>query len=518
MLNRRINFFPFVVLAVLIGCPIAFADAPPDASTLEPIPATLKDGFAAIDEADLRTWLAFLASDELEGRETGERGYDVASRFCATVFERAGLQPAGDDRSFFQSFEILRREVDAEASGLEVKDASGVERFSLGGNLAKSTSDDIDWSGRWAFVGFGEEPEKDAAVKFGGIPIKDRVVLVLPRPGKKERESRGTFNNGATRIVVISEDRVKSRIGLDSQDLPTFITPYPRRGTPRDQPQVVYITNRLADRLLRSRGLTVASLLEKKEAPPFLELDGLEARITIKHRELKLRGRNVVGILPGSDPGLREEAVAIGAHLDHVGHHGGEIFRGADDDGSGSTGILALTKAFAASPRRPARSVLFLLFAAEEKGLWGSKYYVDHPTIPLKKLIAELQMDMIGRNEDVPSKKERPEDNTNTVYLVGSERQSHDLLQIVLHSNRYVGLRFKYDREDVYGSSDQYNFGERGVPIAFFFTGFHPDYHRPTDTPDKINYPKMARILRMVYASAWDLAERREPLRPSKRF
>lgn len=506
------------LLFFLLNVPVALADAPPDASTLEPIPAALKDGFAAIDEADLRAWLGFLASDELEGRETGDKGYEVASRFCATVFERLGLEPAGDDRTYFQNFDILRREVDAGASVLEVKDSSGAESFSLEGNMAQSTSDDIDWSGRWAFVGFGEEPERDAPVKFGGIPIKERIVLVLPRPGKKERESRGTFNNGATRIVVISEDRVKSRIGIEPRERPTFEAPYQPRGTPRDQPQVVYITHRLADRLLLSRGLTVASLLERKEPPPPLELEGLTARITIKHREAKLRVRNVVGILRGSDPGLREEAVAIGAHLDHVGRHGNEIFRGADDDGSGSTGILGLAKAFASSPRRPARSVLFLLFAAEEKGLWGSRYYVDHPAIPLKKLIAELQMDMIGRNEDVPSKKERPEDNTNTVYLVGSERQSHDLLQVVLHSNRYVGLRFKFDREDVYGSSDQYNFGERGVPSSFFFTGFHPDYHRPTDTPDKINYPKMARILRVVFASAWDLAERREPLRPSKRF
>ncbi len=510
----RVHLVLFVFL-VAFGSR-AFADRPPEPSTLEPPPEVLRPGFAAIEEADLRSWLAFLASDELEGRESGRRGFDVAARFSATVLERFGVKPAGDGGTYFQDFDILQSLPDPDGSGLTVKDSSGTERFALEGNLAAASTEDIEWTGRWSFAGHGEGAEQDAPSDFRGLPVEDRVVMVLPRPGRRALESRGAANAGAARIAVISDERVRSRIGLEAHERPAFSTPPGKRAENRG-PEIAYITSRLADRILRSRGLTVEGLSAERGPLPRFDLDGVEVRLTIRHKEVKLRARNVVGILEGSDAARRGEAVAIGAHLDHIGQRGSEVFRGADDDASGSAGVLGLARAFAGSPRRPARSVLFLLFAAEEKGLWGSKYFVDHPAVPLRKIMAEIQLDMIGRNEEI-ARKEKPEDNTNSVYLVGTERSTRDLRQLILSANRHVGLRFKYDREDVYGSSDQFNFGEKGVPVSFFFTGFHPDYHRATDTPEKINYLKMVRILRVVFATAWDLAEREERLRPIKRL
>ena len=231
-----------------------------------------------------------------------------------------------------------------------------------------------------------------------------------------------------------------------------------------------------------------------------------------------LPARNLVGILEGSDPSLQSQAVAIGAHLDHVGARDGKVYQGADDDASGSSGVLALARAFAESPRRPARSVLFLLFAGEEKGLWGSRYFVDHPPIPLERVTAYIQLDMIGRNEEHLQANEGPEENLNSLHLVGSERLSLDLHRAIVSANRYTGLDFEYDEEGVYRRSDQLSFAERGVPVAFFFTGFHPDYHQPSDTADKINYPKLARVLRLVFISAFELADRPAPLRRAGRL
>jgi Zn-dependent M28 family amino/carboxypeptidase len=150
-----------------------------------------------------------------------------------------------------------------------------------------------------------------------------------------------------------------------------------------------------------------------------------------------------------------------------------------------------------------------MLFAAEERGLFGSRYFVEHSAIPLKNIVAEIQLDMIGRNEELPNK-EKPEENTNTVHLVGSQKHSRELHQIIIEQNRSIGLTFEYDMEEVYSRSDQIHFGNAGIPVVFFFTGFHPDYHQPTDTADKVNFAKLARIVRLAYLTAFQLADRPE--------
>jgi hypothetical protein len=500
--------------SLVLGALLVLGDRPPDPATLPPPPEPLRAGFRAIEEADLRAWLGFLASPELEGRETGQRGYDVAARFAAALFERYGLKPAGDDGTYFQKFDLVLSEPDPEASGLEISDGAGRERLGLGGNLAASSTREIAWSQPWSFAGWGEGADQDAPDDFRGIPLAERVVMVLPRPGRNTLESRGAAAAGARRIAIISDERVKSGIGLGPRERPAFEKEEKPLSGP---PEIVYLSKKAADRLFGSRQLTVDGLIARTGRLPRFELQGVEVKLTLKRRSRILPTRNVVGLLEGSDPSRRSEAVALGAHLDHVGIQGGKIHPGADDDGSGSTGILALAKAFSESPRHPARSVLFMLFAGEEKGLWGSRYFVDHPAVPLERITAELQMDMIGRNEEhLP--KEKAEDNTNSVHLVGAERQSRELHRTVLRANRFVGLDFEYDEEEVYGRSDQVNFGERGIPVTFFFTGFHADYHRPTDTPDKINYPKMARVLRLVFVAANELADLPGPLHRIRRM
>jgi Zn-dependent M28 family amino/carboxypeptidase len=231
--------------------------------------------------------------------------------------------------------------------------------------------------------------------------------------------------------------------------------------------------------------------------------------------------QNILGLVQGSDPGLRDEVTIVGAHYDHDGEAFGQIWYGADDNGSGTAAILELAEAFAKGSRPPARSVLLCAWAGEEKGLLGSRYYVSHPLFPLNRTVAMLQMDMIGRNEEHPANRsqqipeERASENSNSLNVLGSAF-SPDLKAIIssMNSQPALNLHFRYDfgAEDLMRRSDQWSFLQKGIPAIFFFTGLHPDYHTPRDTADKINYPKLEKVAKLVYLTAFQLAT--SPTRP----
>lgn len=218
--------------------------------------------------------------------------------------------------------------------------------------------------------------------------------------------------------------------------------------------------------------------------------------------------QNVVGLIDGADSRLRREVVILGAHYDHDGEHQGQIWPGADDNASGTAALLELAEAFGNGNKRPARSVLLCAFAGEEKGELGSQHYADHPLLPLDRVVAMLQMDMIGRNEEHAAdrslmlERETAAQNGNSLNIIGSIL-SPDLQRTMETANREIGLdlRFRYDDtpENLLRRSDQWAFLQKGIPALFLHTGDHPDYHRPSDTADKINYPKMEKIVKLVY-------------------
>lgn len=227
---------------------------------------------------------------------------------------------------------------------------------------------------------------------------------------------------------------------------------------------------------------------------------------------------NVLGLLEGTDK--KDEYVVITAHYDHLGKRGDTvIYYGADDDGSGTVSILELAEAFTkakAAGKGPRRSIVFMTVSGEEKGLWGSAYYGDNPAFPLEKTTVNLNIDMIGRID--PKRKQG--DSTNYVYVVGDDKLSSDLRPISEAVNKkYTKLELDYkynqpnDPERIYYRSDHYNFARKGVPIIFYFNGTHNDYHRPTDTPDKINYDLMKKRAQLVFYTAWDMANRNEMLK-----
>jgi len=268
----------------------------------------------------------------------------------------------------------------------------------------------------------------------------------------------------------------------------------------------------LANELLKETGkslsqMRLAALQDSAFQPISLNQTTISIEIT-NTREIKTT-ENVLGLLEGSDPKLKDEIVAFTAHYDHLGITGGLVNPGADDDGSGTVTVIELAQAFASNPVKPKRSLLFMTVVGEEKGLLGSEWYVTHPVIPLEKTIADLNTDMIGRVNPIYEELKNP----NYVYVIGSDKISTQLDSVLKLSNQQsenLILDYKYnddqDPNRFYTRSDHYNFAKNGVPIVFFFTGVHADYHRPTDTIDKILFPRMERIVHLIYTTGWHVA------------
>jgi Zn-dependent M28 family amino/carboxypeptidase len=245
--------------------------------------------------------------------------------------------------------------------------------------------------------------------------------------------------------------------------------------------------------------------------------------LAVKVKSESTATQNVVAVLEGSDPLLKNEYVALGAHYDHVGIgipvNGDAIYNGADDDGSGTTALLSMAEALAKADVRPKRSVLFVWHAGEEKGLWGSRYFTDYPTIPLDKVVTQLNIDMIGRSkpEGDTNPMNRELSGPNEIYVIGSKMMSTELGELVENVNRqYLNLTFNYRYDDpgdpnrFFFRSDHYNYARKGIPIVFFFDGEHQDYHRPGDSVDKIDFQKMEKVARTIYLTLWEVANRAE--------
>ena len=456
----------------------------------EPVPKALRGGFDNITEASCREWLAVLSSDEFEGRGTGTPGYEKAANFVAGQFKAFGLKPIGEDGGYFQNVPFTRTGLDVQVSQLSV------------GGLTIRVDHGI------SFNQFGSSVDEEAEVMFvaadsenARIPDADvlngKIVIVSAAPSRAlTRQLRRARAVAVLEVVgKAPSSRASVRAGRRAGSA--------RRG------------RRTRGAIARSTAEMLAAALDvdKRHVDRSFGKDEIKIATGSKKARLKLEAKtevigvpNVVGVVEGSDPVLKDEYVIIGSHLDHIGVSvDGKINNGADDDGSGSAGLLAVARAVVSNKPQPKRSVMFIAVCGEEMGLLGSAYYVDNPLVPIERTVCELQMDMIGRNEE-RGQADRPEDNVKTTHLVGSRRLSMELHELILKTNDHIGFEFEYDEEGVYTRSDHYNFAKKGIPIAFFFSGFHPDYHQPTDTIEKINFEKIANTAKLVYLVTMSVA------------
>jgi hypothetical protein len=517
-----------VSIALLTALLLGQAPAPSGPSSApaskKPVPEEAAPGFQSINPEDCKKWLTALASDEFEGRETGTPGYQKAADMVAAHFKEIGLVPVGDKNAdglptYFQNVPFVAAGINPDTARFEVTGGKDPIALKPGEGFGATGTGSLSAQGPLAFV-----IVKSRQPRLPEFEVKGMVVVALAYDGEGNLVPLSSSaiaeikKNGPAALVRVN-DVVAAR-GMAPGDAMRK-DQFQERGLGAPaRPATVMISRAVAESFAQASGNDLAAMIAK--ASPTGEslsvATTLTATIELVSKVSEIPVPNVVGYLEGSDATLKSELVIIGSHLDHLGRSSsGEICNGADDDGSGSTGVLAVSRAFTKNSRPPKRSVLFLTFCGEEKGLLGSEWYVEHPIFPNENVMAELQMDMIGRcEENVPGENpgsETAEDNLNTVHLIGARKIAPMLNEIVEKINAdHLGFTFEYDQEGVYYRSDHYNFAKKGIPIAFFFTGFHHDYHKPTDDVEKIDFTKLARIAQLVYLTAWELGERPERL------
>jgi Zn-dependent M28 family amino/carboxypeptidase len=524
---------------------LATGTAQAEAPKLAPIPAAQAPGYERIREVDLRADLTFIASDALLGRMSLQPGDDASVEWIAAEFAKAGLKPAATDAkgqpSFLQRVPLIEYRANSAANALTLR-LGTTEQSWKAPEIIGGFRDDADITAPLAFAGFGITAPGVGYDDYKGLDAAGKVVVVFEHePQENDPRARfgGTGNtryatnrvkalnaqaHGALAMIVMAEPGRKhpsnlervNRIGGSAKRVP----PLPGQALTGDELRIPVLTvsDAVAGQLLAKAGMTPQALqtaIDKDFAPQSRALPDTTVSIHLENTA-RTRGTsaNVVGLLPGSDPTLAAETVIISAHHDHDGSAGPEIWHGADDNGSGTVGVVALARAFMANPARPKRSILFAVFAAEERGLLGAYHMAMHPLRPLATTRAMINFDMIGRNE-TPSDQttgliEIPADTTNRLNLIGAS-YSPDFDRTVRAANRSVGLDLddRFDRDNalnVFFRSDQFPFVLKDIPAMWFFTGFHPDYHHTTDTADRINYTKMTKIVKLSYLSAWRFA------------
>lgn len=490
------------------------------ANRQEPLPKL--DGFTtafqSINASDLKAHLTFLASDELEGRETGTHGQRVAAKYIASQFMRLGLKP-GNNGSYFQYFKVAN--VQIENTDLKIgREKFGYRKDYFATNLM-SVPETL--TGEWVFGGFGLQQE--GYDNFKHFSAQDKNVLLLAgSPDKSVTDIRRQIGmwmknselireKGAKSVWMVVPDEVYEKFSIMAKTSTFALIGDEAAGAP-----VFILNSRMGTALLKAGNKKMdyaktKEMLEKSDALPSMNFAKLNLNYALKKKAEETLASNVMGLLEGTDK--KDEIIVITAHYDHLGAQNGKVYNGADDDGSGTVTILELAEAYATAAKNgiyPRRSILFMTVSGEEKGLWGSEFYSDNPVYPIEKTVCNLNIDMIGRIDPAYQNKK---DSANYVYLIGSDKLSSELDAINKEMNNkhtQLTLDYKYndpnDPERFYYRSDHYNFARKGIPVIFYFTGVHKDYHQPTDDVEKINFDKMVTIGRLVFSTAWELANR----------
>ncbi|HEV2352788.1 MAG TPA: M28 family peptidase [Puia sp.] len=457
---------------------------------------------------DLKKHLYVVASADFEGRETATEGQRKVANYIEAHFKSLGLQPGNGD-SYKLLYPVYRDSL--ESAGLSVND----QNFKLNQDFFVSVAANNSLTllgSEVVFAGYGiSDSTRD---DYKGLNVRGRIVLVLNGnpPGMPAPTGRRRFGptkqdiaqrNGAAAVLILQTgNRMPAQLTSGRGNM--TVTEY-RRTNSIDN---FYITDKVAQAIV---GDDFGKLQSGNPDP---KVYSANVRVSLEKVTHTLEASDVLGFLPGTD--LKDQIVVISAHMDHLGKRNGQIYYGADDDGSGTVSVLQIATAFAkakAAGKGPRRSILFLANSGEEEGLWGSAFYTDHPTYPLDHTAVDLNIDMIGRVD--PHRNYG--DSMNYVYVVGSDKLSTDLKPVSEGMNKkYTKLELDYkfddpaDPERIYYRSDHFNFARKGVPIIFYFDGIHADYHQPTDTPDKIDYELMAKRAQLVFYTAWEMADRND--------
>jgi len=491
------------------------------------LPLPVAEATSAITARDLKRHLTFLASDELGGRYTLSPSSLIAARYLASQLEYYGYRGAARDGSFFQRVPLSYRGVQVSESRVTFN-CGGVKRdFNYGEAFMSEAPTNVDISGGLVLVGYGVSSKTNNYDDYSGLDVKGKIVVIengLPaalrsaRLSESEQAEQAAVAHGAVGAIKIPEpqtilawNQIKAWAGTQQQlGLP------PHTLTSGKTFPEISAGPELIKAIAKAMGKESSELTA---SDPKVKPAEVPASAEIKlHVEVKSAGpaQNVVGILDGSDPKLKDEFVVFSAHYDHLKTSDiGEVYHGADDDGSGTVSVLEIAHALSIGPR-PKRSILIVFHTGEELGLFGSEYNTDYePVVPLQKLVADFNIDMVGRSR--PEGDTDPRDahltDKDSIYIIGADKLSTELNKLNEETNLDTArLKFDYTYNDerhperFYYRSDHYNYAKHGIPIIFYFTGVHRDYHRPSDVVEKIDFEKMERIDRMIFATGWRVA------------
>ncbi|MDW7679939.1 MAG: M20/M25/M40 family metallo-hydrolase [bacterium] len=483
-----------------------------------------RHGFEAISADTMYQQVAFLASDAMRGRNTPSEQLDQCAEYIANYFGTCGLQTLSNANGYFQNLPLLKTRLDGTENQSFVLTING-ESFDqqikydfvpvyLTANRQVTAPvvfvgysitapefeyDDyqsVDVKGK-IVLAFSHEPqENDSSSVFDGVKKTDHSKLV--------NKVLNAIDHGAAGFIYVNNPSRRFRRPPNvwpslMKNVPEDAIPFTLGEKEENKIVIAQIGKKLAETLFSVSDRTMEQIhqtIDETLVPQSFELTGVTVTMKTQLEADVFQTQNVVGFWEGADPSLKHELIVIGGHYDHIGAaNDTTIYNGADDNASGTAGIMAVARAFTACEQRPRRSILFMTFAGEEKGLFGSRYYVGtDPLFPLENTVAMINLDMIGRND------------TSAVSVYGWSR-SPELKQALLHANESVGIAYKFaDETRMSGGSDHMSFGRKQIPYLFFITGMHEDYHKPTDTVEKIIPEKMAQIASLVFGIAWEIA------------
>ncbi|MCP4313590.1 MAG: M20/M25/M40 family metallo-hydrolase [Bacteroidetes bacterium] len=502
-----------------------------------------KKGLNTINSHDLKMHMEFLASDELEGRNTGEQGLQVAARYLGVQAQQLGLEQADAGKGYFQYYTIEEKSYDRENCHITISRAGQPDlvnrdtfyMLSLGGE------DHVSLEGEVVFAGYGITSEEKNYNDLADIDISGKIVLIMN--GAPWDEGGNSFRGMQVKMAALYENMPKTvlivqdpKSGYNSVEeaIPGIANSMGRSRRMKGEnsgsrfkrnPSIVFINTRVADQLLAGSGENLKDLqmeIEKSLTPKSFALDSVDIRIEMNMQVKDIVVSNVFGLIEGSDPELKDEVVIYVAHYDHVGTDGnGGVYNGADDNASGTVALIEIAEAFMKEKKRPARSVGILWVSAEEIGLFGSKYFSDHPLVPKQKIAAVINLDMVGRTKN-------NEDDLNghdgltivggdTVKVIGG-LQSKVLMEINRESLEEMEMVGNYEFNDLshperyFYRSDHINFARKDIPVLYYSTGTHKDYHKVTDELKLIDYDKFLKMTRLSYKAGYNVADYGEPI------
>jgi hypothetical protein len=480
---------------------------------------------ASFSPEEYKKHLEYLSSDEMKGRDTPSAELDTCAHYIARYFAKHGLSPAGDNGTWFQDFNLLKNSLadpnlltiiaGEEETPYQIKN-DYVPIYFTANRLIEAPV---------VFAGYGiTAPEYDYD-DYAGVDVRGKIVLVFTHE-PQEKDSTSLFDGTKmTEYAKLFEKAVMARaqgaIGMlvvtDPNNhrfrRPPNVWPSLMRHAPKDaipltveekmENKIVAmrIGKKLAEAIVEGTGKTLSklqTLIDRDLTPQSVEIPGITVRMETNLSSQAFPTQNVIGLLEGSHPERKKEAVVIGAHYDHLGApNDTTIYNGADDNASGTVGVMSLAKAFSSPEERPGRSLLFCAWAGEEKGLFGSRYYVNSsPVIPLEKTVANINLDMIGRND-------------SSKVTISGFTSSDDLKAVTLEANESIGLEI--DSSKPIRGSDHVPFYGQKIPVLGFYTGNHTDYHKPTDTADKCFPEGAIQICRLVFKLVWNVADSEKP-------